>query len=416
MALADNALVSLADTKTYMGITSSTDDALLERLINAESTRIENYCDRNFREQTYREAYNGSGQRRLRLRNFPVSAVTRVAIGNKLAFTVTSDTATDLRAVVEVQDDRLELTRHDSSGTKTHTHFEFTANGNETAAGLVSRINSFDGFNATLGTDCLSEDLFRMGGVNVMLNSAQIYFPDRDDIPYRIHDDRATLEFVDSADMIFLWPSHRRRLADAAYVRRHPRGLQSRIRRPRRDPSRFGPSLYQAGAVRIQRPQAKQHARQRVDWIVLLQPIARPDRGQRRSGCTLGPVCGSEVVSVETLIDTHGISLDRERPIVFVDATGFPTRSLQTSAGFAVGFVQPQSASEPVQYGREEMVITHKVYLKPGVDLQADDILVFDSKRLRVVGILDPGTFAYSGYHMGHVIADCVEDESDDTA
>ena len=121
-------------------------------------------------------------------------------------------------------------------------------------------------------------------------------------------------------------------------------------------------------------------------------------------------------MSVETLIDTHGISLDRERPIVFVDATGFPTRSLQTTAGFAVGFVQPQSASEPVQYGREELVISHKVYLKPGVDLQSDDILVFDSKRLRVVGILDPGTFAYSGYHMGHVIADCVEDERDDTA
>ncbi len=121
-------------------------------------------------------------------------------------------------------------------------------------------------------------------------------------------------------------------------------------------------------------------------------------------------------MSVETLIDTHGISLSRERPFVSIDAGGFPVRSLLTQSNFAVGFVQPQSASEPVQYGREEMVITHKVYLKPGVNLQADDILVFDSKRLRVVGILDPGTFAYSGYHMGHVIADCVEDESDDTA
>jgi hypothetical protein len=121
-------------------------------------------------------------------------------------------------------------------------------------------------------------------------------------------------------------------------------------------------------------------------------------------------------VSVETLIDTHGISLTRERPFVSVDASGFPVRNLLSTPTFAVGFVQPQSASEPVQYGREEMVISHKVYLKPGVDLQADDILVFNSKRLRVVGILDPGTFVYTGYHMGHVIADCVEDESDDTA
>ena len=121
-------------------------------------------------------------------------------------------------------------------------------------------------------------------------------------------------------------------------------------------------------------------------------------------------------MSVETLIDTHGISLTRERPFVSVDASGFPVRNLLSTPTFAVGFVQPQSASEPVQYGREEMVISHKVYLKPGVDLQADDILVFNSKRLRVVGILDPGTFVYTGYHMGHVIADCVEDESDDTA
>ena len=126
MALADNALVSLADAKAYMGVGTSGDDALIERLINAESTRIERYCDRNFRKQSYRESYNGSGQRRLRLRNFPVISVTRVAIGSKLAFTVTSDTPSDLRAVVEVQDDRLQLTRHASDGTKTHTHFQFT--------------------------------------------------------------------------------------------------------------------------------------------------------------------------------------------------------------------------------------------------------------------------------------------------
>lgn len=203
MALADNALVSLADAKAYMGVGTSGDDALIERLINAESTRIERYCDRNFRKQSYRESYNGSGQRRLRLRNFPVISVTRVAIGSKLAFTVTSDTSTDLRAIVEVRDNRLDLTRHASDGTKTETHFEFTASGKETAQGLVNHINATTGYDATLSTNCLSQDLFRTGGVNVMLSSAQIYFPDRDDIPYRIHDDRATLEFVDTADMLF---------------------------------------------------------------------------------------------------------------------------------------------------------------------------------------------------------------------
>jgi hypothetical protein len=203
MALADNALVSLADAKAYLGVGTSGDDALIERLINAESSRIERYCDRNFRKQSYRESYNGSGQRRLRLRNYPVIGISRVAIGNKIAFSVSSDTASDLRSVVEVRSDRLILTRHQSDGTKTTSNLVFASANNDTASGLVDAINAVSGFDATLLTNCLSVDLFRQGGVNVMLSTAQIEFPDRDDIPYRVHDDRATLEFVASADMLF---------------------------------------------------------------------------------------------------------------------------------------------------------------------------------------------------------------------
>ena len=201
MALADNALVSLADTKTYMKVTGSSDDSLIERLINAESSRIERYCDRNFRQQNYREAYNGTGQRRLRLRNFPVSSITRVAIGSKLAFSVSADNTTDLRNVVEIQDDRVLLKRHDSAGSSTETTLTFASK--PTASDLVTSITATSGFSATLGSNCLSVDLFRSGGINCLLSPAQFFFPDREDIPYRLHEDRGTLEFVDSADLIF---------------------------------------------------------------------------------------------------------------------------------------------------------------------------------------------------------------------
>jgi hypothetical protein len=119
-------------------------------------------------------------------------------------------------------------------------------------------------------------------------------------------------------------------------------------------------------------------------------------------------------VSVTTLIDKHGVEVNLERATTSVDASGFPVRSYSTTSSFAVAFVQPQSSSEPVQYGREERVITHKVYFKSGVVLQSDDILVVGTRRLKVLGVLDPGLFVTSGYHMAHVIADCVEDESDD--
>jgi hypothetical protein len=148
MALADNALVSLADTKTYLGVTGSSDDSLLERLINSQSTRIETYCDRKFRKGTYTESYNGNRQLRLRLRNFPVIKISRLAIGNRLAFTVEADNTTDLRNVVEVQEDRVVLTRHDSAGSKTTTTLTFASK--PTASDLVTSISATTGLSRLL--------------------------------------------------------------------------------------------------------------------------------------------------------------------------------------------------------------------------------------------------------------------------
>ena len=192
MALADNALVSLADAKAYLGIGTSGDDALIERLINAESSRIERYCDRNFRKQSYRESYNGNGQRRLRASQLPRHICHPCCHRHEDCFQREQRHQLTCVQSLRVQDDRLILVRHQSDGTKTSTNLVFASSNNDTASGLVDAINGTTGFDATLSTNCLSIDLFRQGGVNVMLSSAQVQFPDRDDIPYRVHDDRAT--------------------------------------------------------------------------------------------------------------------------------------------------------------------------------------------------------------------------------
>ena len=201
MALADNALVSLADAKTYLGISGSDDDSRLEQLINASSTAIESFCDRAFREQSYRESYNGLGQHTLRLRHYPVTQITRVAYGSKLGFTVTSSVASDLRVTVEVQNDKVHLERYDSSGSQTQVSITFASK--PTLSALVTQINTNTGFSATLSTDALSEDLFRTGAVNVKTSAAHIYFPDQDDTSYRLHEDRGTLEFINVSDYAF---------------------------------------------------------------------------------------------------------------------------------------------------------------------------------------------------------------------
>lgn len=201
MSLDANALVTLAEAKTYLGISGSDDDTLLENLINSSSTAIESYTDRKFIEEEYKEFYNAVGQRRLRLRNYPVSQIDRVAYGSKLAFTVNSTVATDLRTTIEVQDNKVHLERHDSAGASTQTTLTFGSN--PTSSALVTAINAVTGFSATLNTNCLSDDLYRSGGVNLINSPAQIYFPDQDDTSYRLHEDRATIEFIDSSDYAF---------------------------------------------------------------------------------------------------------------------------------------------------------------------------------------------------------------------
>ena len=52
MALQDNALVTLDQVKTRLGITGDTENDYLESLINANADDFESYCNRIFRELT----------------------------------------------------------------------------------------------------------------------------------------------------------------------------------------------------------------------------------------------------------------------------------------------------------------------------------------------------------------------------
>jgi uncharacterized phiE125 gp8 family phage protein len=76
-----NALTLLPDVKAFLKIAITTDDDLLQGLINACSTAIERYCRRKFKSQTYtNEFYDGTGYKTLNLKNYPVSNVSSVSI------------------------------------------------------------------------------------------------------------------------------------------------------------------------------------------------------------------------------------------------------------------------------------------------------------------------------------------------
>lgn len=83
MPLNANALTTLNATKEYLKIalTETSENGILEGLINAVSNLIENFCKRSFIENTYTdEEYDGTGTSNLMLNTFPVSSVTSIKI------------------------------------------------------------------------------------------------------------------------------------------------------------------------------------------------------------------------------------------------------------------------------------------------------------------------------------------------
>lgn len=73
MTLATYALVTLANTKTFLGISTSDKDDLIEMLINMATDYIESEIGIRFKSTVYtNEEYDGTGRSELKLKHFPV--------------------------------------------------------------------------------------------------------------------------------------------------------------------------------------------------------------------------------------------------------------------------------------------------------------------------------------------------------
>lgn len=87
------AIVSLAEAKEYLKVTSSGDDAIISHLINATSAWVQNYIKRDVVSQSRVEYYSGDGSSELILKNRPIAAVASLYIDELRAWG--SDTLVD---------------------------------------------------------------------------------------------------------------------------------------------------------------------------------------------------------------------------------------------------------------------------------------------------------------------------------
>src|ERR1700687_2250945 len=145
--MAANDLIPLARAKqNIQSITDTSQDALLNTLITAISRGIEKYCRRDFVQTTYDELYNGNGDRRLLLRQYPLISVQSVRYRPVTVLKIITNLANTPQARVAVTSTGLTLTWVTSGVSNTQT---VTFAGNPTIVSLQNAVNAVgSGWNA----------------------------------------------------------------------------------------------------------------------------------------------------------------------------------------------------------------------------------------------------------------------------
>src|SRR6266849_6105395 len=127
--MAANDLITLSRAKqNIQSITDTSQDALLSTLITAISRAIEKYCRRDFVQTNYDELYNGNGDRRLLLRQYPIIAVQSVRYRPVSALKITNNLANTPQARVSVTSTGLTLVTVTNGVTTTDTSITFAGN------------------------------------------------------------------------------------------------------------------------------------------------------------------------------------------------------------------------------------------------------------------------------------------------
>jgi uncharacterized phiE125 gp8 family phage protein len=87
------ALVALLSVKEHLGITEAdtSKDNMITRMINASSQMIENYIGRKVLSRTYTEYYDGRGNDRILLDNYPIISVAELWDDSGSTFTNTAN-------------------------------------------------------------------------------------------------------------------------------------------------------------------------------------------------------------------------------------------------------------------------------------------------------------------------------------
>jgi hypothetical protein len=184
MAVDTYALTTLVNLKSYLGITVSTDDTLLERCIDRASYAIENYTGRQILTRTYVEWRDTFGTDRIRLSQYPVTQFRYCGVGNTSVIFVTATTPTDPAVSVAVTDTDVVLFRMVTAGTSVTTSLSFSLY--PTSFLMVAAISATSGFSATATLNVPCRHIHPVAGISLRTSTGILEVADESIEDYKV--------------------------------------------------------------------------------------------------------------------------------------------------------------------------------------------------------------------------------------
>jgi hypothetical protein len=172
MAVAATSLVTLAELKTFLGITNGSTDTILEQSIDRASAWVERYCGRRFTSARVQEVYDTFGADRIVLKSPPATKVYFVGALKQTVLSVYSTDASDAFASVSTDSTSLHLNRRTSTGTETISSLSLTTY--DTTNELATQISATTGFRAVANLNIPSMYLDGVAGRDLRISGCLI--------------------------------------------------------------------------------------------------------------------------------------------------------------------------------------------------------------------------------------------------
>ena len=200
------ALIELAYAKQYLRRgTDRSQDRLIQLLIDLVSDRAEVFCDRRFESATYtHERYDGTGTTKLNLKNFPVTALSRISIGTESPMTIINTSSDAATATARVTTTSLVLTIVGGANAGTDTLVLADADKDtlgELDDAIIAVGKDWSATTSSEYEDTPSSELLPCGGWSCLDAQANLYIPSTPITGYELYAQRGEVYYDSGFDV-----------------------------------------------------------------------------------------------------------------------------------------------------------------------------------------------------------------------